>query len=65
MGYTTVITGSVQEGFVVTNKRTPNTPPEKPKDELPKTGTAASLALLGAVALIGGVIVLKFQRKDN
>ena len=64
-GYTTLITGNVQEGFVVTNKRTPNTPPEKPKNELPKTGTAASLALLGAVALIGGVAVLKFQRKDN
>lgn len=64
-GYTTLITGNVQEGFVVTNKRTPNTPPEKPKDELPKTGTAASLALLGSVALIGGVAVLKFQRKDN
>ena len=64
-GYTTLITGSVQEGFVVTNKRTPNTPPEKPKDELPKTGTAASLALLGSVALSGGVAVLKFQRKDN
>ena len=64
-GYTTLITGNVQEGFVVTNKRTPNTPPEKPKNELPKTGTTASLALLGAVALIGGVAVLKFQRKDN
>ena len=64
-GYTTLITGNVQEGFVVTNKRTPNTPPEKPKNELPKTGTTASLALLGAVALIGGVTVLKFQRKDN
>ena len=50
---------------MVTNKRTPNTPPEKPKNELPKTGTTASLALLGAVALIGGVTVLKFQRKDN
>ena len=50
---------------MVTNNRTPNTPPEKPKNELPKTGTAASLALLGAVALIGGVAVLKFQRKDN
>ena len=64
-GYTTLITGSVQEGFVVTNKRTPNTPPEKPKDELPKTGTGASLALLGVAALIGGVAVLKFQIKDN
>ena len=64
-GYTTLITGNVQEGFVVTNKRTPNTPPEKPKNELPKTGTAASLALLGVAALIGGVAVLKFQIKDN
>ncbi len=50
---------------MVTNKRTPNTPPEKPKDELPKTGTGASLALLGVAALIGGVAVLKFQIKDN
>ena len=61
-GYTTVITGDIQKGFLVTNKRTPHTPPKKTEGELPNTGTDVSFSTLGIIALMAGFGVLK--KKD-
>ena len=64
-GYTTVITGDIQKGFLVTNKRTPHTPPKKTEGELPNTGTDVSFSTLGIIALMAGFGVLKKQRRDG
>lgn len=73
-GYTSVITGSAKDGYVVTNVRTPstppekpNTPPEKPNNELPKTGDDANLSLyLMLIGLSGALlIVLGLKRRQK
>ncbi|MCW1034433.1 Cna B-type domain-containing protein, partial [Streptococcus anginosus] len=57
-GYTSVVTGTAQDGYVVTNVRTPNVPPEKPNKELPKTGDGMNLSLYGWLVLISGSLLL-------
>ncbi|MDO4872629.1 MAG: Cna B-type domain-containing protein, partial [Carnobacterium sp.] len=64
-GYTTVITGDIQKGFLVTNKRTPHTPPKETEGELPNTGTDVSFTTLGIIALMAGFGLLKKQRRDG
>ena len=57
-GYTSVVTGTAQDGYVVTNVRTPNVPPEKPNKELPKTGDGMNLSLYGWLMLTSGSLLL-------
>ena len=52
-----MITGSAKDGFVVTNVRTPNTPPEKPKKELPRTGEESNLSVYAGLMLISGLLL--------
>ena len=56
-GYVSVITGSAKDGFVVTNVRTTNTPPEKPKKELPRTGEESNLSVYAGLMLISGLLL--------
>ena len=66
-GYTSVITGSVEKGYVVTNIRTPNIPPEKPNKESPKTGDAANLSLYTMLIGLSGalLVVLGFGKRQK
>ncbi|HEM6035031.1 TPA: LPXTG cell wall anchor domain-containing protein [Streptococcus suis] len=58
-GYVSVITGSAEDGYVVTNVRTPNTPPEKPnKPNLPKTGDGANLSLYAWLMFVSGSLLI-------
>ncbi|UEA31055.1 Cna B-type domain-containing protein [Granulicatella elegans] len=57
-GYTSVVTGTAKDGFVVTNVRTPNVPPEKPNKELPKTGDGMNSSLYGGLMLTSGSLLL-------
>ncbi|MDD6920098.1 MAG: Cna B-type domain-containing protein, partial [Eubacteriales bacterium] len=58
-GYVSAITGSAEDGYVVTNVRTPNTPPEKPnKPNLPKTGDGSNMSLYVLLMLTSGTLLL-------
>ena len=57
-GYVSVVTGTAKDGYVVTNVRTPNVPPEKPNKELPKTGNGMNLSLYGLLMLTSGSLPL-------
>lgn len=57
-GYVSIITGSAEDGYVVTNVRTPNTPPEKPNKELPKTGDGSNMSLYALLMLTSGTLLL-------
>ncbi|MDY2959434.1 MAG: Cna B-type domain-containing protein, partial [Hornefia sp.] len=58
-GYVSAITGSAEDGYVVTNVRTPNTPPEKPnKPNLPKTGDGSNMSLYALLMLTSGTLLL-------
>ena len=78
-GYVSEISGDQAGGFTVTNTRKPDAPvttetPTTPTtpvttttedrgEELPNTGTTASLAVIGFLALIGAVLVLSIKTK--
>ncbi len=68
-GYTSVITGSVEDGYVVTNVRTPNIPPEKPNKTLPKTGDGFNaglyVTLMGLSGLLLITIGVRKRRKES
>lgn len=58
-GYVSAITGSAEDGYVVTNVRTPNTPPEKPnKPNLPKTGDGSNMSPYALLMLTSGTLLL-------
>ena len=75
-GYVSEISGDQAGGFTVTNTRKPDAPvttetpttpvtttTEERGEELPNTGTTASLAVIGFLALIGAVLVLSVKTK--
>ena len=75
-GYVSEISGDQAGGFTVTNTRKPDAPvttetsttpvtttTEERGEELPNTGTTASLAVIGFLALIGAVLVLSIKTK--
>ena len=75
-GYVSEISGDQAGGFTVTNTRKPDAPvttetpttpvtttTEERGEELPNTGTTASLAVIGFLALIGAVLVLTVKNK--
>ena len=75
-GYVSEITGNQADGFTVTNTRKPDAPvttetpitpvtttTEERGEELPNTGTTASLAVIGFLALISAVLVLSIKTK--
>ncbi|MDD7511979.1 MAG: Cna B-type domain-containing protein, partial [Peptostreptococcaceae bacterium] len=62
-GYTSVITGSAEDGYVVTNVRTPKTPPEKPNMNTPKTGDGINLSLYVWLMLISGSLLVPVSIK--
>ena len=75
-GYVSEISGVQAGGFTVTNTRKPDAPvttetpttpvtttTEERGEELPNTGTTASLAVIGFLALIGAVLVLSVKTK--
>ncbi len=62
-GYTSVITGSAKDGYVVTNVRTPKTPPEKPNTNTPKTGDGINLSLYVWLMLISGSLLVPVSIK--
>ena len=63
--YTSVVNGSAEKGYVVTNVRTPNIPPEKPNKELPKTGDRNNLSLYTLLMLTSGslLVLIGYRRK--
>lgn len=78
-GYTVEITGNSEEGFVVTNKHTPDKPivpvepeepvkPEKPdtpnKPELPNTGyESTNYSLVGSLFILSSAFISRKKRK--
>lgn len=66
-GYVGVITGSAEDGYVVTNVRTPNTPPEKPNKELPKTGDGSNIFLYALLMLTSGALLslIGYRRRKH
>ncbi|MDY6034568.1 MAG: Cna B-type domain-containing protein, partial [Bulleidia sp.] len=60
-GYVSIITGSAEDGYVVTNVRTPNTPPEAPNKTLPKTGDSSNLALYGMLMGLSGLLLIALE----
>ncbi|MGX7073802.1 Cna B-type domain-containing protein, partial [Falseniella ignava] len=64
-GYVSVVTGSAQDGYVVTNVRTPNTPPEKPNKELPKTGDGSNQSLYAWLMLTLGTLLMLLGYKHR
>ncbi|MDD7267437.1 MAG: Cna B-type domain-containing protein [Lachnospiraceae bacterium] len=62
-GYTSIISGSAETGYVVTNIKKPNMPPEKPNKKIPPTGDGSNLCLYGGMTLIaGGLLVFMVYR---
>mgnify|MGYP001228146982 CR=1 FL=1 len=72
-GYDTVISGSVETGFVITNSHTPDIPegfdkPNQPKDNTLRTGDTTNLALwisLLAISGIGVTAILVLGKKKR
>ena len=60
-GYVSVVTGTAEKGYVITNVRTPDTPPGKSNKNLPKTGDGANPTLYVSLLGLSGAALLLFE----
>lgn len=61
-GFTSTVSGNAKDGFTITNVKNP--PTEKPRKPMPRTGAEIGSAIVLALALLGGGVVLVRRNRE-